>query len=384
MFGNVDLAVFYLARRAEGVKAFERFVRSYEAHPSGQDHQLVVIYKGFENNRDLRAARKAFSGVRHKSVLISDEPYDIGAYLHAAKRIDSTYVCFVNTHTEILADNWLAHLRNAMRNPEIGMAGATASFESLYDSMALTVKMVWIAGHNYLYHTSELVQSYKFTLGGDTANWLAAGLKKTGPMPLARLHNYRAIEEAWQTKWRLLLSDGQSYNFLRGFPRFPNPHVRSNGFIIDRKLLLGFFSDLPHTKEAAYAFESGPLSLSARVVGKGLKLALVTRQGEVVFQDKWVDSKTFRLGDQSNLLMADNQTRGFDTASQAERRTFTMMSWGETACKPSGGYPLGLVFDVTAKPRFGAGESSESSHVIDHAYYGTHFKRRPEDVPPAP
>ncbi len=385
MFDTVDLAVFYLARCAEGVKAFERFAKSYKAHPAGQKHQLVIIYKGFTTSNDMNVARKVFSHIPHKSVVISDEPFDIGAYLHAAKQVNATYVCFLNTHTEILATGWLTHLHNAIKNPEVGMAGATASFESLYDSFALIVKMVWIAGHNYLYHSRELANHFEFTLGGETINWLNAGLKKANQMPVGKLYNHHAIEAAWNIRWQGLLLDGQPYDFLRGFPRFPNAHVRSNGFIISRKMLLDFFSNLPHTKQAAYGFESGPQSLSARVVGQGLKLALVTRSGEVLLQDKWMDSKTFRLRDQSDLMIADNQTRGFARASDAERRTFAMISWGEGASEADGGaYPLGLKFDVNAGLRFGAGDSSEGHYVIDHAFYGALFKPTAADTIPPP
>ena len=50
---GIDLALFYLARRAEGLGSFQRFVDSYKANGAGVDHSLVVIYKGFERDRDL-------------------------------------------------------------------------------------------------------------------------------------------------------------------------------------------------------------------------------------------------------------------------------------------------------------------------------------------
>ena len=61
---------------------------------------------------------------------------------------------------------------------------------------------------------------------------------------------------------------------------------------------------------------------------------------------KWPSSDTFRLGSQSNLLLADNQTRNFDRYSEQERRIHAVISWGS----------LGHL-DPNALPLFGLAES---------------------------
>src|SRR5258708_1499388 len=124
-----DLVLFYLACQAEGIEEFRRFAASYRDNPAGCAHELFIIYKGFEQPSDLSEARQEFAGLSSGEVHIGDEHFDIGAYLHAAYQVECRYACFVNTHTEILSSGWLRHLRAAMHDPSIGMAGAHASFE---------------------------------------------------------------------------------------------------------------------------------------------------------------------------------------------------------------------------------------------------------------
>ena len=366
---KTDLALFYLARRNEGIKSFRRFIESYKRNRPGCDHKLVVIYKGFENTKDLHEAKKAFSSLSHEAVLVNDTHFDIGAYLEASACIQSEYVCFVNTHTEVLAQDWLLHLRTAMDVDNIGMAGATASFESLYDSLALTSKVVWLASNNLIPYESETAEYYKYLLEMHCPTWWTRKNRRHVPRTIG-VQTHRMIDERWDETWRGHISPNGVFEFLYGFPRFPNPHIRSNGFILRRDLLLEFFSDLPPTKKAAYSFESGPDSLSARIVRRGLKLAMVSKDGRVRLSENWMACKGFRLGDQSDLLLGDNQTRGFLGYSEPEQLTHVLMSWGEAACQPRGACPLRFVFDPNSSPRAGTGEGSLPGHIIDHSYYG--------------
>ena len=370
-----DLVLFYLARKSEGLEAFRRFVLSYLAHPAGCDHTLAVIYKGFETKAHLSGAHAEFADIPHECIFVSDTHYDIGAYLQGAAQVESDYVCFVNTHTKVLADNWLLHLRSAMRDSSIGLAGASASLESLYDSLAVTSKAVWLAGIEQIPYDHRLAEHYRFVLEPHAPNWLG---EKRGNGQLWFKHGqfyHRYIEERWNTYWHSVCAPGGGFNFLDGFPRFPNPHVRSNGFILERKALLDAFKEIAPTKTAAYSFESGPDSLSARTLKSGEQLALVDCHGTVYTPDKWPVSKTFRLGDQSNLMLSDNQTRKFEKFSDAERATHVMMSWGDSLENPVIAYPLGFIFKVRRAALTEKWATSETPHIADHLTYGVPHAR---------
>ena len=230
-----------------------------------------------------------------------------------------------------------------MRDPSIGMAGAFASLESLSDSLAIIGKAVWLAGVVRVPFDRKLAECYRFALKMHAPAFMEN--KSTWRDIFSRRH-YRNLEKNWEAYWGGVCGPGGVYEYLPGFPRFPNPHLRSNGFIIERKLLLDFFGQIEPTKTAAYAFESGSDSLSARILRSGRNLAVVDRHGKIFDQSNWSNSRTFRLGDQANIMFADNQTRTFDALSAAERNTYVMMTWGSQACDSARACPLGYDFSV--------------------------------------
>lgn len=367
MSGHSDLALFYLARKAEGFAAFRNFAASYRENPAGCEHALVVIYKGFDDS-EMGAARAEFADIPHREVRISDDGFDIGAYLQAAAQTNAEYACFINTHSRILSPSWLKHLHDAIIVPDVGLAGAFASYESLFDSLALINKAVWLAGVRRVSYDDQLFQHFRTVLELYAPNWpkmkssLAKmsrerELRESGLTREERITLWQTIrrryseirtaksEEKWSAFWQKKLSADEC-NFLVGYPRFPNPHIRSNGFVIRRTLLLKLFPKVAPTKEAAYAFESGRDNLSVQVMRMGLRLALVDRYGRIYDPGQWPNSKTFRLGNQEDLMISDNQTRRFEEMSEPERATHVMMSWGHSACGRDKGYPLGFAFDA--------------------------------------
>ena len=54
--------------------------------------------------------------------------------------------------------------------------------------------------------------------------------------------------------------------------------------------------------------------MTKQVLNAGLKAQIVGKNGVGYDVDQWPCSKTFRREDQSNLLIADNQTNFFDAA----------------------------------------------------------------------
>jgi hypothetical protein len=117
----------------------------------------------------------------------------------------------------------------------------------------------------------------------------------------------------------------------RDFLPFPNPHLRTNGFMVSRELLLSLEWPTPDTKPAAWAIESGKRSMSRQVWERGLDVLVVGRDGGAYARDRWRDSATFRSFDQSNLLIADNRTAQYQDAQPRLRRRLEEMAWGGAA-----------------------------------------------------
>jgi hypothetical protein len=116
--------------------------------------------------------------------------------------------------------------------------------------------------------------------------------------------------------------------FRRGFDPFPNPHLRTNGFMIERELALELDWAAPRSKVAAWALESGRHSISRQVWERGLDVRVVGRDGLAYRSERWRESATFRSGAQRNLLIADNRTRQYEEADADMRRRLEQMAWG--------------------------------------------------------
>jgi hypothetical protein len=126
-------AIVYLARGATlgCLESFHRFAESYKRFRAGVEHELFIIFKGYESAAHLSAGQNIFAGLRYHAVQTLDDAFDIGAYRDTLPYVVQDNVCLFNTHSEIVGDYWLAKLVANLEQPSVGIVGATGSFESL-------------------------------------------------------------------------------------------------------------------------------------------------------------------------------------------------------------------------------------------------------------
>lgn len=100
---------------------------------------------------------------------------------------------------------------------------------------------------------------------------------------------------------------------------FPNYHLRTTGFLIDRALLVDLdFWDM-REKFDANLFEAGPRSLTRQILARGLEPYVVDRNGRAFAKEDWDRCDTFRAGEQAGLMIADRRTDAYQE-SDSERR----------------------------------------------------------------
>jgi hypothetical protein len=257
-----EVCAVHLVWAPLGVEPLRRFLRSYRAHPAGRGHELLVVFNGFGDAAALDAAQAELREVAHEQLVLAQPMQDLAAYRAAAEHAaDAEAVCFLNSHSELLTDGWLALLDAELRAPRVGIVGATGSHESAFSS---------------------------------------------APRPLKPLRR-------------------------RQFPPFPNPHVRTNAFMVARARLLALDLSVGRRKTSAHQLESGWRGITRQLRADGLEARVVGRDGRGYAPDAWADSGTFRSGEQANLLVADNRTRQYDDAEPARRAELARMAWGEAA-----------------------------------------------------
>jgi hypothetical protein len=270
-----DTAVVYLSRgRDGGRQAAEAFFESYRAHQAGRAHDLIVIAKGWDGIPGLNDVQRWASALSGKMIELPDDGYDLGAYFRLAPQLDDTWLCLLNTHSRIAGDDWLEKLRGAAERHGIGAAGATGSWGTL------------------------------------TPRWHGPGMTLPG---LA----------AWPLRF--------TASIVR-FPRFPNPHLRSNALILRRRLFISFAEAArpPSRKAQAHFLESGRGGLTKFLSRRGLRPVVVGADGRSFAPNDWIASGTFRVPGQPNLLIADNQTETYAAADRRMRRILEFAAWGET------------------------------------------------------
>ena len=209
---------------------------------------------------------------------MSDFGFDLRAYYLAMQHSDHSNFCFLNSFSEIFADHWLAKMHSVIKSQGVGLVGATGSWESMYSNVR--------------------------------------GCEETGQSQSVGARLWRPF--------RLQLCK-------LFFQPFPNWHVRTNAFIISRELALRFWPRLIPTKRNAYLFEAGKKGLTARVMESGLDVFVIGRDGRAYSKEEWPNSKTYRAGNQENLLVADKQTDCYQKADPAERRHLAQAAWGDRA-----------------------------------------------------
>jgi hypothetical protein len=296
-----DSGIVYLYRHAEGEAPVRRFLDSYMGHSAGIRHDLHVVLKGFPDQGSLAAARALFGSLPINTIEVGDSGYDIGAYFAAARAVANPQLIFLNTFSEVLADNWLAFFDKALGVPGVGLVGATGSWQS--GSSGYEAAVFKALSRLRPSHTSKKSDNHH------TVRHTAAGAVN--------------MRQVLRNLPRMALYPLRLYQF----GRYPNPHIRTNAFMMRRDLFLSLRQTDLKRKIDAYEFESGRRSMTKQVMARGFAPVVVDRCGKHYAWEDWQSSSTFWMNDQPNLLVADNQTRNYATGSAERRRMLEHYAW---------------------------------------------------------
>lgn len=285
-----DITVAFLARGIDGgLAAVEAFLASYGRYAAGTSHSLVLLAKGWEgvSGRERLSDLAAVAGA--EVLDLSDEGYDWGAYFRLSAVAKTEYLYLLNTHSRIMRDGWVARPYAQITRPEIGLVGCTASWGSI--------------GWNWAFHSYHIKRLWK-------KDWRVKSIAYAAWVGL----RYLAFMLSRQ----------------RQFPDFPNPHVRSNAFMLRTAHLREFAAqhDMPNTKHQAHLLECGRNGLSRFIEAKGLGLLLCGADGGAHPPSSWPESGIFCCPNQPNLLVADNLTQEYENRTAAKKRDLELAFWG--------------------------------------------------------
>jgi hypothetical protein len=220
------IAVVHLARRQNPPEAFQKFWTSYSEHAPGADHDVILVWKNFigEDHPNIPGVER----LRH--LVLSDKGCDIDVYFRVAEKFDryDAFV-FLNSWTAIKKDGWLGIMRDTLRG-KVGLVGAFSTPES---------------------HRTNLTEGFR------TA-WQRPGLWK-------KVTSCLYFAYIWPRLGNRI-------------PSYPNVHVRTNGFMIRREVLLQVRKPVIFDKLDALVFESGHRSLTRQVRRNGHEISTLDEQ----------------------------------------------------------------------------------------------------------
>lgn len=299
MNGSGTTAVVHLVRCQNGLGPFDAFLRSYDAHDAGVDHELVFVFKGFPTPDAYAPYLRRAQGRHAAEVHVADDGFDIQAYRTAASDLPHARLCFLNSFSEILAPGWLAGLSRALDDEHVGAVGASGSWASL---------------RSFSLFLLGLPNGYRGALGERHA--VAEVFARTDPRPRPGV-----LE-------RLAGAVSRLPRDLAAYAPFPAPHLRTNGFLVRRDRFLALSAPGLGTKAGSHQFESGRRGMTAQVRDAGWEVGLVGRYGPIGGPDTWPAADVFWQGGQRELLIADNQTRIYAAATPSAREVLTRQAWG--------------------------------------------------------
>ena len=274
-----NLTVIFLLRNdRNALSNLENFLTSINKYDAGVNHEMVYIFKNF-NNRELDRIQKDYEITEDQSIELSDSYYDIGSYYLATKHVKKGLVFFLNSYSRPQADNWLKFFVEAYSNNSSYLVGATGSYESL--------------GFNMPY------------------------LKDFNPISVMK----------WGIKYfyRLLISIKNYSKFIS----YPNPHIRSNSFLTTSNIFLEYIEKvgIPITKKDCHQIESGLSSFTNFVKQRNLNPGIVDSLGKFYCLDSMHLSSVYRRSDQKHLIVKDNRTDNFENADKEEKISLCWDSW---------------------------------------------------------
>ena len=266
-----------------GIELFKNFITSYAKCDSGYEHELILLFNGVNTREETLPYLSLIDtyNISYRTLIHFGLSQDLESYFWAADQLDSEYVFFLNSYVEFLAAGWLKVFIQFVSN-DVGIIGASGSWQS--------------------YHRSVF---YNRTWKWERNKGVSGNVKKYKTLLKARF---------WWSRF---------------FFDFPNPHVRTNAFFIKRELFLSLDHKPLKNKFMAYVLESGKKSITNQVLKKGLKALIVDRRGNAYSSEQWAESDIFWRNGQENLLIADNQTRMYETADNQYKRTLTYLAWGK-------------------------------------------------------
>tara|TARA_B100000579_G_C22825950_1_gene853137 strand:- start:412 stop:1221 length:810 start_codon:yes stop_codon:yes gene_type:complete len=264
------ILVVYLISIYDDRKNLKKFIDHYKQHDPGVDHELLICFKNFNKNDPIFEIQELKELKFTKFFDYKNyNDYDWGSYRRIASNFEDKIIFFMNCHSFPIVNNWLKIFIDNYRPKTL--LGPGASNESMVQSALNGI------------HSNKKFKSFLYALS----------------------------------------------NFV-DFPLFPNPHIRSNCFMLSSKdfLNLKLSNKYRFNKKGTWINESGRNGMTNQLKKKNFKVFVVNAEGKLFDEKNWIKSSTYALNNQKKLIVSDKFSRIYEELSEEEKFKYTKLVWG--------------------------------------------------------
>ncbi|MCL1972084.1 MAG: hypothetical protein FWG57_03740 [Endomicrobia bacterium] len=289
--------VIYLAYGKPEYNVYAKiFFDSYKKHNAGFNHNLFIAAKSYEHNptayKELTELAKENNA---KTIELPDDGMEFAAFYRAAKQCKSKYIFCINSRNIILKNGWLNFFAQAaINNESYKLIGSAGSWENIFPNIFLKI-------------FNKIFKRYP---------------KQNAP-------ELQLIKET--VNLRIKASRIKDAIFRPCF--FPNFHIRTNNFLIDRQLYIEYIDKygFPRNKYESCKIESGHNSLTRFILNRGFDIGVIGANSKLYKTHEWDKSETFRNSSSDNLIIGDHHCKHYLNCTKNVKIYLEKQTWGYSA-----------------------------------------------------
>jgi len=265
---NEKILVCYLITKYDDQNRLLDFINNYKKFKSGHKHDLLISFKLLKAEQ-ITLLKKSLINIDYIEYIdkFSENDFDLGSYKRISNDYLNRYIFFLNSHSYPICHDWLKKITTNYENNSI--LATSSSYESLLNSIKL----------------KKVHKIFTFFL--------------------------------------------KKIKYKKYFNPFPNPHIRTTGFLIKGSEFYSFINNkLLQSKEDAWKIESGKKSLTNHFKKLGFKIYVINSDGSKFSENDWNLSNTYNYLEQNKSIISDKHTRKYLKLNDNDKMTFQHNTWG--------------------------------------------------------
>ncbi len=294
----MSLAIVYLIHKNDDIARLYNFLDSVEGFQVPSSWQFNILFKGFSSKQLSKIANGELTRFpRFQIYPVPNHGFDLESYRWFAKRNPRDHYLFLSSSSRLTMQESINLIESVDQDSTNTFHFSLGSRISLATNnlVMLELKHLYLRGKV----PDEFLQRYsQMFIGRKLQIIRSATLKK------------HSLETIWLARviinlyYKILKAISRIQ--YRNFPRYPNPHIRTTGFHVDRETFLSIEYGFQFSKKRALLLESGSKSILRQMLKKGVNIFYLSIES--------TPTKVLELGDVEkidfeNVIISDQRHR---------------------------------------------------------------------------